>query len=148
MNVKEFNDILKKHNNELMHFMFLDKKFISPNYHVTEVGLVEKKFIDCGGTVRSSSSCVLQILVADDVDHRLLSSKLIEIMEMASSILQSDELLMEVEFEDKVISQFPIIGHEHTPCGILFYLGDKHTACLAPDKCGINTSCCGGGSCN
>jgi hypothetical protein len=150
MNLKEFCDILKKNEDQLMHFMFLDKKFIPPHYHVTEVGLVKKDFIDCGGTVRSNSSCVLQVLVADDIDHRLHASKLIKIMDMASSILNLEDLPMEIEFENKVISQFPIIGYEPTPCGLLFYLGDKHTACLAPDKCGINTidtGCCGGGGC-
>ena len=50
---------------------------------------------------------------------------------------------MEVEYEQGVISQYPIGGMEVTPSGLLFYLGTKHTACLAPEKCGVNgTNCC------
>jgi hypothetical protein len=30
-----------------------------------------KEFIDCGGTVRSTNACVLQVWVANDVDRRL-----------------------------------------------------------------------------
>lgn len=141
--VKDFCDVLKKREDQLMHFMFLNKNFIPPHYHVTEVGLVRKDFIDCGGTVRNSESCTLQIFVAEDVDHRLHADKLLKIMELATPILKSEDLRVEIEYEDSVVSQFPIIGFEDTPCGILFYLGDKHTTCLAPDKCGI--SCCGGG---
>jgi hypothetical protein len=50
---------------------------------------------------------------------------------------------MEVEYEDAVISQYPIGGMEVTPAGLLFYLGTKHTACLAPEKCKVDgTNCC------
>jgi hypothetical protein len=32
---------------------------VPTHYHITEVGKVQKDFIDCGGTVRSSTACVL-----------------------------------------------------------------------------------------
>ena len=49
---------------------------------------------------------------------------------------------MEVEYEQGVISQYPIGGMEVTPSGLLF-LWAKHTACLAPEKCGVDgTGCC------
>lgn len=45
--------------------------------------------------------------------------------------------------EEGVISQYPIGGMEVTPSGLLFYLGKKHTACLASEKRGVGgTSCC------
>jgi len=31
---------------------------------------------------------------------------------------------------------------EVTPSGLLFHLGTKHTACLAPEKCGVNSGGC------
>jgi hypothetical protein len=52
-------------------------------------------------------------------------------------------LPVEVEYEDTVVSQYPLAAAEPTPSGLLFHLGDKHTACLAPDKCGVGgTGCC------
>ncbi|NBW87269.1 MAG: hypothetical protein EBR23_10695, partial [Planctomycetia bacterium] len=102
-----------------------------------------KDFIDCGGTVRSLTSCVLQVWVANDQEHRLESSKLAKIMAIAQPLLASDDLPVEVEYEDRVVSQYPVGGAEMTPAGILFYLGTKHTACLAPEKCGVDgTECC------
>lgn len=52
-------------------------------------------------------------------------------------------LPVEVEYEEGTISQYPVAGVEVTPAGLLFYLRTKHTACLAPEKCGVD----GGGCC-
>lgn len=143
MTVKEFCAALAANPNATMHWMLPDKSFVPAHYHITEVGRVQKDFIDCGGTVRSSTACVLQVWVANDVDHRLESSKLASIMDVAAPLLQSDELPVEVEYEEGVISQYPIGGMEVTPSGLLFYLGSKHTACLAPEKCKVgDTGCC------
>jgi hypothetical protein len=143
MTVKEFCTALATNPNATMHWMLPDKSFVPAHYHITEVGRVQKDFIDCGGTVRSTTACVLQVWVANDVDHRLETSKLASIMDVAAPLLLSDELPVEVEYEEGVISQYPIGGMEVTPSGLLFYLGTKHTACLAPEKCKVgDTGCC------
>jgi hypothetical protein len=123
--------------------MLPGRGFVPEHYHITEVGRLQKDFIDCGGTIRSLSSCLLQIWVADDTDHRLKTTKLAKIMEVATPVLKSDGLPVEVEYEDGAISQYPIAAVEVTPSGLLFHLGTKHTACLAPEKCGVD----GGGCC-
>jgi hypothetical protein len=75
-----------------MHWMLPDKSFVPDHYHITEVGRLQKDFIDCGGTIRSLASCLLQIWVADDKDHRLQTTKLAKIMEVAGAVLKSDDL--------------------------------------------------------
>jgi hypothetical protein len=70
----------------------------------------------------------------------LETTKLVKIIESAHWLL--DDLPLEVEYEDAAVSQYPLGGAEVTPSGILFYLGSKHTACLAPDKCGLGGGCC------
>lgn len=142
MNVREFQAALAAHPGVAMHWMLPDKSFVPAHYHITEVGRLRKDFIDCGGTVRSATSCLLQIWVADDTAHRLETSKLKAIMEVAQRVLQGEELPVEVEYETGAISHYPVAGYEVTPAGLLFYLGTKHTACLAPEKCGV-----GGGGC-
>ena len=138
MTVRDLNSFLAAHPDMKMHWMLPDKSFVPAHYHITEVGKVQKDFIDCGGTVRSTKACVLQVWVANDVDHRLAS-----IMRIASPLLESDDLPVEVEYEEGVISQYPVGGMEVTPSGLLFYLGTKHTACLAPEKCKVgDTGCC------
>jgi hypothetical protein len=143
MTVKEFCRAIDGHPGMKMHWMLPDNSFVPSHYHITEVGRVRKDFIDCGGTVRSTAACVLQVWVANDVDHRLETEKLASIMRVAGSLLESEDLPVEVEYEDAVISQYPIGGMEVTPSGLLFYLGTKHTACLAPEKCKVDgTNCC------
>jgi hypothetical protein len=141
--VKEFCAALAKHPGVKMHWMLPDQSFVPAHYHITEVGKVQKDFIDCGGTVRSATSCLLQVWVANDTDHRLETNTLASIMTVAEPLLATDELPLEVEYEDGVISQYPVAGMEVTPSGLLFSLGTKHTACLAPEKCGVDgTGCC------
>ena len=143
MTVKEFCVALAKHPGVKMHWMLPDQSFVPAHYHITEVGKVQKDFIDCGGTVRSATSCLLQVWVANDTDHRLETNTLASIMAVAEPLLATDELPLEVEYEDGVISQYPVAGMEVTPSGLLFSLGTKHTACLAPEKCGVDgTGCC------
>lgn len=140
MTTKEFNEIINKHPEASMYWMLPDDSFVPEHYHITEVGKVQKDFIDCGGTIRSIKQCVLQIWVAKDFDHRLKTDKLAKIMQAANTIV-NDDLPVEIEYETTSISQYPIAGYENTPKGLLFYLGSKHTACLAPEKCNV-TGCC------
>ena len=143
MTVAEFRAVLAAHPEAKMHWMLPDRGFVPEHYHITEVGRVQKDFIDCGGTIRTLASCLLQIWVADDLDHRLQATTLAQIMEIAGPVLKSADLPVEVEYEEGTISQYPVAGVEVTPAGLLFSLGTKHTACLAPEKCGVD----GGGGC-
>jgi len=105
--------------------------------HVTEVARVDKRFIDCGGTLRTESYCRLQVWSAHDLDHRLTAGKLAKIFAKAETVLQMDALEVDVEYEAGFISQFPLEQLEVRPGEIVFHLGVRHTACLAEDKCGI-----------
>ena len=142
MNVREFCQVLDAHPGARMHWMLPDRSFVPAHYHITEVGRMRKDFIDCGGTIRSTNACVLQVWVASDVDHRLETTKLAAIMRVAAPLLAGDDLPVEVEYEEGVLSQYPLGGVEITPSGLLFHLGTKHTACLAPEKCGVGDGGC------
>jgi hypothetical protein len=145
MNLDAFTRVLAENPAAPLHLMLPDGAFVPAHFHVTEVGRVQKDFIDCGGTVRSSAACVLQVWVADDRDHRLDTAKLAGILRLAAPVLKSADLPVEVEYEDGRLSQYPVSAAELTPSGVLFHLGSKHTACLAPDRCGVDTSgpsCC------
>jgi hypothetical protein len=129
---------------------------VPAHYHVTEVGHLAKKFIDCGGTVRTSEACVLQTYFGSPKDdgHRLTAGKLATILDLAKTILPSDELPVEVEYEDDVISQFPLMDSVVEGTSLVLQLGEKHTDCLAKDKCGMaddgtageESPCCSGAS--
>ena len=145
MNIAELKNVLSLNPDKGLKFVLPDKTTIPAHFHITEVGHVQKDFIDCGGTRRSVSSCVLQAWVADnDEEHYLSAGKLGSILELAGNVLPSDELEVEVEFEAPYISQFPIESAEASDDAVVFHLALKHTDCLAKEQCGLESesSCC------
>ncbi|MDB6166968.1 MAG: hypothetical protein JWQ83_2108 [Lacunisphaera sp.] len=123
-----------------------DGRRLPPHFHVTEVGHIAKRFVDCGGTFRASETCMLQAYVgsARDDGHRLTAGRLAKILGLADSILPSGDLPVEVEYEDGIISQFPVTGAGLVGDGLTLQLGLKHTDCLAKEQCGIDEGCgCG-----
>ncbi|WP_437191723.1 DUF6428 family protein [Planctomicrobium sp. SH527] len=134
-----------------VHCVLPDASFVPAHFHITEIGRVRKDFVDCGGTVRHSENCTLQVWVANDLEHRLGSSKLFKIINKGLSLFSTTTLPLEVEYDNGVISQYPVLQVEVKDSGIVLQLGTKHTACLAPDLCGVDlnsdTSCCPPGCC-
>jgi hypothetical protein len=145
MTIAELKNTLNLHPDKKLRFVLPDKRAIPAHFHITEVGHVRKDFIDCGGTLRSVSNCVLQAWVAEnDEDHALEAGKLGKILSLAGKLLPSDELTVEVEFEAPYISQFPIDAVEVEGDALVFRLTTKHTDCLAKEQCGLEgaSSCC------
>jgi hypothetical protein len=139
-------------------FQLPDGSRVPVHFHVTEVGSVSKRFIDCGGTVRTENVVSFQLWEAHDYDHRLAPEKLLRIIELSEKTLGLDaNLEVEVEYQGPTIGKY---GLEFN--GDTFLLTSKTTACLAEDQCGIpaqkpriritdlgktNTTCKPGGGC-
>jgi hypothetical protein len=140
MNMQKFNDLLANNPDVAVCVMLPNGEFVPDHFHITEVGRVHKQFIDCGGTRRESLSCVLQIWVANDTDHRLDSTKLGKITKAAAAIVE-DDLPLVVEYGSDTVATYPLGDVEVTPKGLLLVLGNKPTACLAMDKCGVEGCC-------
>jgi hypothetical protein len=149
---------LKQHLSALdqVAFQLSDGSFVPEHFHVTEVGVVTRHFIDCGGTVRNEAVANLQLWNADDYEHRLKPEKLLHILQLAEEKLGMGNYDIEVEYQGATIGKYGL-GFN----GSHFTLDNKTTACLAQDACGIpgaqkkkvnladlkTTACCGGGSC-
>ena len=103
-------------------------------FHVTEVGRVSKRFVDCGGTRRESDVCLMQVWLGDDEDHRLSPEKLLRILASAADLLD-DALPVEIEYEHGLLSQYPVVAAANIEGTLTLGLEKKHTACLAPDLC-------------
>jgi hypothetical protein len=135
MTISEFTLHLKSNSAAELRFLLPDGGLIPAHAHVTEVGRVDKRFVDCGGTRREHASCLLQTWVADDIDHRLTPEKLATIIASASELLQDPDLPVEIEYEDFLVSQFPVAAVEAKGNTITFALVTKHTDCLAKERC-------------
>lgn len=126
---------LQRHPNHKLNFILPDGRFIPAHFHITEVGHVNRRFIDCGGTVRQRETCLLQTWVAEDTDHRLKPGRLAKIFEMARPILPDTDLEMEVEYEDSVTGQFTVKSAATSENTLSFLLEVRHTDCLAKELC-------------
>lgn len=115
-----------------INFKLPDNSYLPVHFHVTEVGLVTKHFIDCGGTERMETVANFQLWEAGDYDHRLAPQKFLHILDLSKKILGSDDLNIEVEYQQSAIGKY---GLEFD--GQDFVLTTKQTACLAQDACGV-----------
>lgn len=112
-----------------------DGEPIEAHFHVTEVGRVQKDFVDCGGTVRQVTSCLLQTWVGDDVDHRITGGKLLKAFEFAAPVLKGEDLPVELEYEACNVVTLRVVAVENTGAALVVRLAGKHTDCLAKDLC-------------
>ncbi len=141
MTITDFLTELRSHADKPVRFLLPDGGLIPAHFHITEVGHVLKRFIDCGGTRRKLETCLLQTWVHDDVDHRLVAGKLAMIFDKAGDVLPHHDLPVEIEYEDGVVAQFPVEDAEIIDDMLVFRCGWKHTDCLARGIC-LPGGCC------
>lgn len=158
MKLAEFKTLLRDHADRHFRIQLPDGSPVPLSFHVTEVGRVQKTFLDCGGTLRESVTCQLQIWVGQDFDHRIETGKMAAILDKAKSYLPDESVPVEIEYEDRVISQYAIDSHEITGDAVILKLAHKHTECLALERCGLpsinrlapiggENPCCGPAGC-
>lgn len=126
-----------------------DGEPIEAHFHVTEVGRVQRDFIDCGGTLRSVVTCLLQTWVADDTDHRLTGGKLVKAIAAAAPVLRGEDPPVELEYEACNVVQLKVVAAERGEEAVVVRLGKKNTDCLAKDVClpGAGGAKAAGGGC-
>lgn len=130
MNLSEIKSALSKVDEVI--FTQPDGTRVPAHFHVTEVGTIEKHFIDCGGTERKESVVNFQLFTATDYDHRLSAQKLRSIIELSEQKLGMNNLPIEVEYQGDTIGKYGLEFDNG-----VFMLTSTQTDCLAKDKCGI-----------
>jgi uncharacterized protein DUF6428 len=135
MKLAELKSHLSQHPGLNIRFTLPNGQQVPAHAHVTEVALIDKKFVDCGGTFRTDSICRLQSWVAEDLDHRLNVGTLLKILNKAASFLPSDDLDVDLEHELDYITQFPLEAVEPSGHELVLRLAHRHTDCLAKEKC-------------
>lgn len=106
---------------------------IPSHFHVTELGIITKNFIDCGGTIRQEKVANFQLWTSNDFEHRMLPQKIIDIIEIAESSLGLENLDIEVEYQSDTVGKYGLEFKDGK-----FQLSATQTDCLAKDKCGIS----------
>lgn len=135
MNLTELKTLLAQAPGRNVRFVLPDGAPVPAHAHVTEVARIEKRFIDCGGVVHNDRFCRLQTWVAGDVGHRLSAGKLLGILEKAQPVLGGEALEVDIEHELEHVTQFPLAAVVDAGAELRLELGQRHTDCLAKDKC-------------
>lgn len=135
MKTSELKAAISDHPDKTIRFVLPTGSKLPINSHVTEVARIEKRFVDCGGKLRSDATCRVQTWFADDTEHRLDARKLLKIFEHGEKVLSGEDLEVEVECEAPFISHFPVASVVLDGDSLLLTLATKHTACLAEELC-------------
>ena len=160
MKLSQFTDLLQSHPEKPFHLVLPGSETVPASFHITEVGHVTKKFIDCGGKLHTTQSCQLQAWVYTDTDHRLLAGKMARVLALAHAkgvLPAGEDLDVEIEYEDAAISQYTVENVAVTDSAVVLNLAAKHTDCLAKELCAPTpltmvtgaqeASCCGPACC-
>ncbi|MFQ3575910.1 MAG: DUF6428 family protein [Cytophagales bacterium] len=126
---------LLEHLKSLNELNFIDEKdeLIPRHFHITEVGIKSKRFLDCGGTSRTEDKVYFQFWLADDYDHRLSPQKLVGIIEKYDFRLNDYELDVEIELQlPSTIGLFGLSSDKD-----YFKLTSLQTDCLAKGICDV-----------
>ncbi len=130
MKLSKIKEILSK--TEVVNFQVENGTMVPAHFHVTEVGIITKDFIDCGGKVRHEKVANFQLWNAEDFEHRLKAIKLLNIIALSEKVLGMEDLEIEVEYQSETIGKYDL-GFD----GTNFLLLAKQTACLAKEACGV-----------
>lgn len=140
MTLEEIKVILPTLDN--VEFQLTNGTYIPEHFHVTEIGQITKHFIDCGGVIRTEKAVNFQLWNANDYEHRLKPTKLLDIIKLSEEKLGIEDAEIEVEYQSETIGKYGLAFN-----GKHFILENKQTACLANDACGIPAeTCCTPGS--
>lgn len=151
MKLQEFKALLEANREKQFWLQLPNTQMVPQSFHITEVGLVSKTFIDCGGKIHTVQTCQLQVWIGHDSEHRLEAGKMAKILKIAEPIVPDNLLDVEIEYEDEVISQYPVAQAEVSEDAVTLHLTTKHIDCLAKELCLTPASNrvvgCGGAGC-
>ncbi len=113
-------------------FKLSNGKLVPKHFHLTEIGLTTKQFIDCGGAIHTQKKANLQLWVSIDIHHRLKADKFQDIIDLSLPLFDGEDIEIEVEFETNTVGKYGLQFN-----GEYFELTNTKTDCLALDNCGI-----------
>ena len=115
-------------------FLLPNGKKVPSHFHLTEIGNIEKNFMDCGGKVRKESKVSFQLWTSIDLHHRLKAEKFSKIISLAEEKIKLQDEEIEVEYQGDTIEKYGLDFD-----GENFLLTGQKTDCLAKSDCGIPT---------
>lgn len=130
MNLEQF----KEHLAGLVEINFLleNGNSVPSHFHITEMAVVNKNLIDCGGNVRKQQSISFQLWVYNDSWHRLTSTKLLDIIQKAETSLLVENSEVFIEYQGDTVGIYALDFKEGS-----FILKPTFTDCADKEACGL-----------
>ncbi len=116
----------------MLQFQLPNGEFVTAHFHITELGNINRNYIDCGGILRQEKKINLQLWVTSDIEHRLKPNNLLNILQLAEKQLGFSNIEIKVEYQQATIGRYELAFD-----GEVFQLINTQTACSAPDQFGI-----------
>jgi hypothetical protein len=151
MTLYDLQNALEANPKRFPRFVLPDGDYTPAHAHVTEVGLVVRNFIDCGGLVGKEEKIVLQTHVGNDTDHRLRSDRFAKILQLGSRVIPRANLDVDVEYDCCVVAQYPIAEARPDGQHLNLILRRGRTQCRARERregqtaigcCVTSAACC------
>jgi hypothetical protein len=117
---------------ETVRFRLPDGNYVASHFHITEIGMITRQLIDCGGNMHTERSVSFQLWHANDTDHQLEPQKLLKIIAQSEKALGLDDLEIEVEYQAGTIGKYGLVFD-----GTDFLLTSTRTDCRAKEGCGV-----------
>src|SRR5947199_10830216 len=108
MTLRDLQGALEANPKTLPRFVLPNGDYVPPHAHVTEVGHVVRKFIDCGGLTGEEEKVVLQTHVGNDTDHRLRSDQFAKILRLGNRVIPSADLDVDAGYDCCAVAHYPI----------------------------------------
>jgi hypothetical protein len=132
MKISQLQETLKKMDE--VPFTLPNGTFVPAHYHLTEIGLATKTFLDCGAKRHQDKKVLLQLWTSIDTNHRLKAEKFLNIINSSLPLFDGEDLEVEVEYQAAdTVGRFALDFD-----GIKFTLQGTKTDCLATQLCGID----------
>ena len=106
MKLSNIKEILPALDN--VEFQLENGTFVPEHFHVTEIGVITKHFIDCGGTIRNEKVVNFQLWNANDFEHRLKPTKLLNIIKLSEEKLGIEDAEIEVEYQSETVGKYDL----------------------------------------
>ena len=109
MKLRELKSFLRQHPDSAPRILLPNGEAIPAHFHITEVGHLAKRFIDCGGMLPNrTDTSLLQTYVADDLENRHNAATFAKILDLGKTVLPSEDVDVEVEYDGCVAAQYPL----------------------------------------
>ena len=131
MKISEFKNIIQSL--KYIVFELPGGKRVPPHFHITEIGIIRKIYIDCGGDLRVENLINMQLWYSNDINHKIETTKILKIIQNSEKLLKFQDEEIQIEYQQDTICKFNLEFKGDST----FKLIKTFTDCIDKESCNI-----------